>query len=230
VAPRVLGSGEAPIYTLSDSEAGADTVARPRVTNARTSHKNDMIVTPAKSAVIPSRELDFSDFQPDTPFLRAPAPAHAEPGPGTIHGVIARAIDTHSDERGSLCELLTTRDGSIDPIVHVYQVTAGAGAVRAWVFHRWQDDRLAFTQGQFRVVLYDIRPNSPTRHMLNVFVLGEERPTLLRLPAYVIHGVQNVGSAASTFVNMPTKAYEPGNPDKCRLEVHDRRIPFRFDE
>jgi dTDP-4-dehydrorhamnose 3,5-epimerase len=188
-----------------------------------------MIVAPITSKVIPSLELDLTDFQPDSP---SPPPAAAEAGtsPDMIHGVSTRALIVHADERGSLCELLTTRDEAIEPIVHVYQVTAAPGAVRAWVYHRWQDDRLAFTQGRFRVALYDIRPNSPTRYMLNVFVLGREWPTLLRIPPYVIHGVQNMGHEASIFMNLPTKVYRPGTPDKCRVDATDIRIPFRFDE
>jgi dTDP-4-dehydrorhamnose 3,5-epimerase len=187
-----------------------------------------MIVAPIASKVIPSPELDLTDFQPDAPFS---PPARAEGGasPDMIHGVSTRALAVHADERGSLCELLTTRDEAIEPIVHVYQVLAAPGSVRAWVYHREQDDRLAFTQGRFRVALYDIRPNSPTCHMLNVFALGRERPTLLRIPAYVIHSVQNIGDEASMFMNLPTKAYQPGAPDKCRIDASDIRVPFRFD-
>jgi dTDP-4-dehydrorhamnose 3,5-epimerase len=187
-----------------------------------------MIVAPTTSKVIPSLELDLAAFRPDAP-LRLPAPARGGTSADMIHGVSTRTLAVHTDERGSLCELLTTRDEAIDPIVHVYQVTAAPGAVRAWVYHRGQDDRLAFTQGRFRVALYDIRQNSPTCHMLNVFVLGREQPTLLRIPPYVIHGVQNIGDEASTFTNLPTKAYQPGAPDKCRLDASDMRVPFRFD-
>ena len=189
-----------------------------------------MMIAPVTSVVIPSPELDLADFQPDASYPRGANPADAGTDAGVIHGVAARALVAHADQRGSLCELLTTRDGPTEPIVHVYQVTAEAGAVRAWVYHRRQDDRLAFTQGRFRIVLCDIRPDSPTRNMLNVFVLGRERPTLLRIPPCVIHGVQNIGSEAATFTNMPTMPYRPDEPDKCRLDPGDKRIPFSFDE
>jgi len=121
------------------------------------------------------------------------------------------------------------RDASTEPIVHVYQVTASADSIRAWVMHRRQDDRLAFLNGRFRIALYDLRPGSSTAGLLNVFVLGSEQPAVLRIPARVIHGVQNLGETA-TFVNMPTKAYDPGDPDKWRLPSDDPRVPFRFDE
>jgi dTDP-4-dehydrorhamnose 3,5-epimerase len=188
-----------------------------------------MTVAPIRSVVIASPNLDLADFQPDAPHPHGALMAATACEPGMIHGVAARALTAHADHRGSLCELLTTRDGAVEPIVHVYEVRAEIGSVRAWVYHRRQSDRLAFTQGRFRVVLYDIRPDSPTRNMLNEFVLGRERPALLSIPPYVVHGVQNFGSEVAAFVNMPTMPYRPDEPDKCRLEPDDKRIPFSFD-
>jgi dTDP-4-dehydrorhamnose 3,5-epimerase len=204
--------------------------ARASWTRGANKEQTKMMIAPVKSAIIASPDLKLADFRPDAPSPRATATPGLADDASTIHQVTTLALVVHSDQRGSLCELMTTRDGPIEPIVHVYQVMAEVGSVRAWVYHRQQYDRLAFTQGLFRVVLYDVRPDSPTRNMLNVFVLGGERPTLLRIPPYVIHGVQNIGSEVATFVNMPTKVFQPGEPDKCRLDAGDRRIPFRFDE
>jgi dTDP-4-dehydrorhamnose 3,5-epimerase len=146
-----------------------------------------------------------------------------------IDGLTATPLVVNTDERGGLTELLTTRDGPIEPIVHIYQVAAAPGSVRAWVYHRFQYDRLAFTSGRFEVVLYDLREDSPTMNLLNVFMLGAEQPCLLRIPPLVIHGVRNTSSRWESFVNMPTKAYEPTDPDKCRLPQDDPRIPFKFE-
>jgi dTDP-4-dehydrorhamnose 3,5-epimerase len=188
------------------------------------------MIHPAKSVVVDSAGLDLADFETDTPCPHAAAATEVSDREGMIEGVTVSSLVPHSDPRGSLCELLTTRDGPIDPIVHVYQVTAVSGSIRAWVYHRRQDDRLAFVEGHFRIVLYDIRPDSPTFNLLNVFMLGCERPALLRIPSFVIHGVQNVGESTSSFFNMPTKAYDPQLPDKCRLPERDPRIPFSFDQ
>jgi dTDP-4-dehydrorhamnose 3,5-epimerase len=147
-----------------------------------------------------------------------------------IDGVVATPLTVNNDPRGWLIELLTTRDGLPEPIVHVYQVTALPGSCRAWVYHRRQSDRLAIVNGRFEIVLYDIRPGSPTKNWLNIFVLGHERPALLRIPPFVIHGVCNVGANIATFVNLPTQAYDPQDPDKCRLSADDPRIPYSFND
>jgi dTDP-4-dehydrorhamnose 3,5-epimerase len=187
------------------------------------------MIHPAKSVVVASHGLKLDDFESDRPWPAAGARSEAVAGDGWIEGVTFSPLIPHSDARGSLCELLTARDGTIEPIVHVYQVTALSGSIRAWVYHRRQYDRLAFASGHFRIVLYDIRPNSRTLNLLNVVILGGEQPGLLRIPPFVIHGVQNIGSTTATFVNMPTRAYDPAYPDKSRLPENDPRIPFSFD-
>ena len=128
-----------------------------------------------------------------------------------IFGVTLTRLSDGTDKRGQLNELLSMRN-AVEPIVHVYQVHAAAKSVRAWLLHKLQDDRLAFTMGYFRVVLFDLRTDSPTYLQLDVLDLGEERQALLRIPAFVVHGVQNMGTHLSSFVNLPTRVYDPENP------------------
>lgn len=171
--------------------------------------------------------LKPDDFKPDIPFQLTPARPVSDPD--MIDGVTLTPLTSRADGRGALTELMTTRDGVIEPIVHVYLVEAKARSVRAWVYHRFQYDRLAYTHGRFQIVLYDIREKSPTFNKLSSYIIGKERPVLLRIPPFVVHGVKNIGDADASFVNMPTKAYDPKNPDKSRLPIDDPRIPFSFD-
>jgi dTDP-4-dehydrorhamnose 3,5-epimerase len=189
------------------------------------------MIIPTKTQMCASTGIRLDDFADDRP--RAPVAAAAsagqDPALGIIDGVTVRPLVGNTDDRGSLFELLTTRDGPTDPIVHVYQVAAAPGSIRAWVYHRRQFDRLAFTMGQFEIALYDARPGSRTENRLNVFTLGAKQPALLRIPALVIHGVRNAGTEQAFFVNMPTTAYFPDRPDKSRLPYGDPRVPFTFD-
>jgi dTDP-4-dehydrorhamnose 3,5-epimerase len=190
-----------------------------------------VLITPTLSRDFADTGLRLDDFVPDAPFPPAAMPAVKNDGPrlDVIDGVTATPLLINADPRGSLCELLTTRDGNDDPIVHIYQVIAAPGSIRAWVYHNRQFDRLAFVMGTFEVALYDTRPNSPTANRLNVFALGAAQPCLLRIPPFVIHGVRNAGTESSTFVNMPTQVYHREDPDKARLRYGHPRVPFTFD-
>jgi dTDP-4-dehydrorhamnose 3,5-epimerase len=134
----------------------------------------------------------------------------------TIDGVILDRLRPNTDERGSLIELLTTRDGPIEPIVHVYQVIAAPGSLRGWVYHKWQHDRLHFTLGDLEIQLVDIRRDSPTCGNRMALHVGAARQCRLTIPPLVAHSLRNLGDSAATFLNMPTHPYDPTNPDKFR--------------
>ena len=171
---------------------------------------------------------DFEQDPPTRPLIQASQASTDFSTEDLIDGVTLTSLSLGADKRGQLNELLTMRDGGHDPIVHVYQVQAAPGSLRAWLYHKIQMDRLAFTNGSFRVVLYDLRPDSKTYRKLNVFDLGDERRCRLHIPPLVIHGVQNIGSTYANFVNMPTAIYYPDRPDKYRLRPDHPEIPHQF--
>ena len=170
--------------------------------------------------------ISAKDFQSDTPWEPKPVPPARVPD-NLIAGVTLTPLVLNTDTRGSLVMLKNGVTDDDEPLVYVYRVTAEPGSIRAWVYHERQADRLAYTEGHFRIVLHDIRPDSPTYGAFNVIEAGEDNPLRLRIPEFVVHGVQNYGARAS-FVNMPTRAYDPALPDKQRLKYPDPRIPYAF--
>lgn len=145
-----------------------------------------------------------------------------------IDGVRLQRLRTRADGRGDLTVLLSSLYEPVAPPPHVYHVSAGPGSIRAWVYHSRQSDRLAFLNGELRVVLYDLRPDSRTYGKLDVLDVGEANKILLTIPPMVIHGVHNRGAATATFVNMPTHPYDPARPDKSRLRFDHPGIPYSF--
>lgn len=172
--------------------------------------------------------LSIDDFRDDLPWEDVEPAFQEFSVPNQIDGVVLRRLVTHSDNRGDLTVLLSRHYLPNETTPHVYMVRAAPGSVRAWVYHRRQFDRLAFLDGRFRVVLYDLRPDSPTSGVLNVLDLGAENSVQLTIPPFVAHGVQNNGENESFFVNMPTEAYDPANPDKSRLVAGSAKAPYHF--
>lgn len=173
--------------------------------------------------------VTLDDFVDDTPWL-PDGPEFAEVRiDNQIHGVEMRRLEQKADGRGNLVVLMSDRFGETYRTPHVYLVTAAARSVRAWVYHRRQFDRLAYTLGRLRVVLYDLRPESPTHGALNVIDVGADNKIMLTIPPCVVHAVQNLGDEDTYFVNMPTRAYDPANPDKSRLPKDHPGIPYRFE-
>lgn len=173
--------------------------------------------------------LTLEDFTDDTPWEEATPALQPIEIADQIHGVELRRLVTHADGRGDLTVLLSRHYVPEASAPHVYLVNAAPGSVRAWVYHRRQSDRLAYPNGTFRVVLFDLRPDSPTKGVLNVLDVGADNPVQLTIPPFVAHAVQNRGTESAYFVNMPTNAYDPANPDKARVRKDHPGIPYNFD-
>jgi dTDP-4-dehydrorhamnose 3,5-epimerase len=147
-----------------------------------------------------------------------------------IAGVTVRKATTHIDERGEICEIYNPAWGLMDaPLVYVYQATVRPGKIKGWVYHEFQEDRLFVSMGYLKIVLYDLRENSPTSGLINEIHLSERNRGLLTIPSLVAHAVQNIGNCDALFVNMPTQPFNHLQPDKIRIPMNLERIPYNFD-
>ena len=160
-------------------------------------------------------------------------PATVSPDGERLEASIAdleiRRARTHADERGTLSEIFDARWGfTDDPLVYAYHVTLNPGAIRGWVVHIEQYDRLFIYAGVVKVVLYDGRTDSETFGRLNVFHFGEHDRVLVKIPTGVYHALKNVGDREAAFVNMPSRPYRHDDPDKYRLPLDNDVIPYRL--
>ena len=148
-----------------------------------------------------------------------------------IAGVQLHRSQVQIDERGALFEIHNRLwDVHPAPIVHVYCIIIREGKVKGWTEHHNHDDRLMIVRGECKVVLFDNRPDSPTHEMINELYVSGQRPTLIVIPTYVFHAVENIGNEIAAFVNMPTQPYDYERPDKYRLPLQNDRIPYSFEE
>jgi len=145
-----------------------------------------------------------------------------------IEGIELRPLKKHVDERGFLCELLRSDWSIFKGFAMAYFSITPPGVVRAWHRHARtkQQDNMCVIQGTGKVAVYDDRDNSPTKGLINEFVIGEDNPTLLRLPGECWHGFKALGVKPVLLLNFPTALYNYENPDEDRLPPDTDRIPY----
>ena len=146
------------------------------------------------------------------------------------HGVGFHRSVTHLDERGSVCEMFDARwNWHPAPITFVYMFTLRPGMVKGWGLHKEHEDRYFVLNGEMEVVMYDVRPDSPTRGAVSRVVLSEFDRRLMNIPAGIWHANRNLASRDTLVVNFPTRPYDHENPDKYRLPLDTDQIPFKFE-
>lgn len=129
---------------------------------------------------------------------------------GKIEGVQVLPLTRHLDERGFLVE--TWREDSLEggkrPVMSYLSCTE-PGVARGPHEHRGQTDLFAFIgPGNFKIHLWDNRPDSPTFARRMVLFAGADRPAALVVPPGVVHGYRNISRTERGMVlNYPDALY-----------------------
>ncbi len=153
---------------------------------------------------------------------------------GPIEGVVLRPLVRFEDARGWLVELY--REDELDPAEHpamAYASQTLPGVARGPHEHREQTDCFAlFGPGDFKLYLWDARPESASRGHRVTLIVGQSNPQGVIVPPGVVHAYKNVSHVPGLVFNCPNRLYagrdKKGPVDEIRHE--DRpESPFVLD-
>ncbi len=128
---------------------------------------------------------------------------------GEIEGVLVRPLEKYKDARGWLCELFRRdeADESLWPAM-CYASMTSPGVTRGPHEHVDQADWFCFIgPSNFRLELWDNRPDSPTYQNRVSLEFGQSAPASVIVPAGVVHGYRNVGTVDGLVINLPNRLY-----------------------
>lgn len=157
-------------------------------------------------------------------------PQNLEP---QIDGVIYQPLIIYEDHRGWLAEIF--RQDEVAPehlpvmaYISVTQPQVGRGPHA----HQHQTDLFCFPgPGEFKVVLWDQRPESHSFGRRQEFYLGESCPGILIVPPGVVHGYLNISDRPGVVFNGANRLYKGAGrlelADEIRYE-DDPSCPFRL--
>ena len=146
-----------------------------------------------------------------------------------IDGVALKQLNVIPDERGRLMEILRSDDDIFTGFGQVYLTTTYPQVVKAWHYHKKQDDYIACVKGMIKLVLYDAREGSPTQGEVNVVYMGDLSARLVRVPRMVYHGWKCISEHEALIINAPTMAYNYAEPDEFRVDPHTNDIPYSWE-
>ena len=123
--------------------------------------------------------------------------------------MVFRSLSPYRDQRGWLTELYREDElaAALHPVMAYVSETL-PGVARGPHEHVDQTDYFAFLgPGEFRLYLWDARPDSPTRgHRMKV-VVGESNRQAVIVPPGVIHAYKNIRSTPGWVFNAPNRLY-----------------------
>jgi len=125
-----------------------------------------------------------------------------------INGVIVKELKKYEDERGWLAEIF--RNDETDYLLAMaYVSVTKSGIIRGPHEHEKQSDCFVFLgPGKFILHLWDRRVDSGSEGEYIKIEAGEDKPTLIIVPAGVVHGYKCVSQNEGWCINLPDKLYK----------------------
>jgi dTDP-4-dehydrorhamnose 3,5-epimerase len=142
-----------------------------------------------------------------------------------IEGVEIKELVTHPDERGYFRELIRKTDPFFsEGFAQLSHSLMHPGVSKAWHIHKTQIDWWYVPVGVLKVALYDMRPDSPTRGVLQELFMGEDHgQRILKIPAGVAHGCKAIGGTAH-LIYVTSNVYDTA--EEGRISHDDPEIGY----
>ena len=129
---------------------------------------------------------------------------------GPIEGLIVKPLTRFEDARGWLIELY--REDELEQAVHpvmAYVSETLPNVARGPHAHREQTDCFAFVgPGDFKLYLWDTRPDSSTSGNRQTLLVGQSSRQLVLIPPGVVHAYKNVSRVPGLVFNGANRLYK----------------------
>lgn len=148
---------------------------------------------------------------------------------GEIKGVVIKQLKRFCDDRGFFEEVLRSDENLLEKFGQTSYTETYPGVIKAFHWHKLQDDLWFVVRGMAQIVLYDLREDSQTKGTTQVIYAGEDNPVLVVIPKGVAHGYRVLGNEKVGLLYHTTEPYNAANPDEERIPFDDPKIGFNWE-
>lgn len=142
-----------------------------------------------------------------------------------IAGVEVIPLRRIPDERGTIYHMLKRSDPHFVEFGEIYFTSIYQGVIKGWHRHRLMTLNYACIWGRIKLVLYDDRPESPSRGRLMERFLGSDDYSLVVIPPQVWTGFKGMAEV-SLVANCATHPHDPSQSQSERLDPFSDQIPY----
>ncbi len=135
-----------------------------------------------------------------------------------IAGVSIKKVIKHTDEKGFFAELVKFGEKTFHEVLQTSYSETKPGLIKAWHIHDYWEIWCVI-KGRAKVVLCDMRPDSPTKNKTQIIYTGEDNMVVIAIPGEVAHGYKTLGEGPMGIIYHSEKAYN-------QKEITIREIPF----
>lgn len=143
-----------------------------------------------------------------------------------IEGVKIIKLKKIPDERGTIFHMLRSSDDHFTKFGEIYFSKIYKGAIKGWHIHKQITLNYCVVSGMVKLVLFDIRNDSPTRGNLLELFMGDDNYILVVIPPGVANGHKGISETA-LLANVPDVPHDKLEAAEMkRIDPHDNDIPY----
>jgi dTDP-4-dehydrorhamnose 3,5-epimerase len=141
-----------------------------------------------------------------------------------IHGVKIIPLRQVVDERGKIMHMMKATDPHFIKFGEIYFSCAWPGTIKAWHVHKSMTINNAVMSGRAKLVMYDLRKDSPTKGELQEVFFGEDNYVLVQMPPGIANGYKAYGDKMVILANCATEPHDPN--EIVRIDPFTKEIPY----
>lgn len=139
-------------------------------------------------------------------------------------------LDQPEVKPGFLMEVLRADEGLLKEFGQTTFTVAYKGTIKAFHWHKKQDDLWFVATGRAMIVLHDLRKDSKTYGETQVIYAGKDDYKLILIPTGVAHGYKVLSDEPVLLFYHTTKPYNAQSPDEERIPWNDPKINFNWEQ
>lgn len=132
-----------------------------------------------------------------------------------IHDLTVVPLRRIPDERGTIMHMLRATDDHFRSFGEIYFTTIYRDVVKGWHRHRDMTLNYACVHGRVKVVVFDDRPESPTRGSLMEIFLGPDAHALVVIPPGLWNGMKGMSDPHALVANCASHTHDPARTERA---------------
>ena len=144
-----------------------------------------------------------------------------------IEGVLIKPLKQIPDERGKIMHMLRADDSHFDNFGEIYFSVVYPDVIKGWHLHTKMTLNYAVVSGMIKLVLYDIREESPTKGELQELYVGDDNYALVKIPPGIYNGFKGIGMKPAIVANCSDIPHDP--EEIQRIDPFSNDIPYDWD-
>lgn len=130
------------------------------------------------------------------------------------------------DDRGKILHMLRSDDNEFQKFGEIYFSFINPQKIKAWHYHEIMTLNYAVVDGEIKLVLFDNRPESKSKGVIQEFIISNKNHYLISIPPKIWNGFCSNNNQKAILANCSDIPHDKS--EIKRIPFDDQSIPYNW--